>query len=223
MRFNAACAGAAAAVTRCKVSVRVRVGQDRWMERDNVREGFGCRRNRHVMSLPCDFFFFVFAFTRRITVLLYHSVSRCSALYLLYTAVLLNKMYSLLEVAPPPPALHCFTPQMLPLPPLLLPALPRQSPTLSQINRRVAAALVIAALAGAVHGFIVSAFIGIATASVSGAAARRCIALSLLIFARAVFASIEFGDVECAVVAAINTVLIASVATGPKISPLLFI
>jgi hypothetical protein len=58
---------------------------------------------------------------------------------------------------------------------------------------------------------------------VSGAAAGRCIALSLLIFARAVFASIEFGDVECAVVAAINTVLIASVATGPKISPLLFI
>ena len=38
-----------------------------------------------------------------------------------------------------------------------------------------------------------------------------------------VFASIEFGDVECAVVAAINTALIASVATGPKISPLLFI
>jgi hypothetical protein len=129
------------------------------------------------VSLPCDFVFFAFAFTRRITVLLYHSVSRCSALYLLYTAVLLNKMYSLLKVAPPPP-LHCFTPQMLPLPlPLpLLPAPPRQSPTRSQINRRVAAALVIAALAGAVHGFIVSAFIGIATASVSGAAACRCIA-----------------------------------------------
>ncbi len=33
-----------------------------------------------------------------------------------------------------------------------------------KFNRRVSAALLLAALAGALHGFVVSAFIGIATA-----------------------------------------------------------
>jgi hypothetical protein len=46
--------------------------------------------------------------------------------------------------------------------------------TFPQLNSRLVAAFALAALSGAVHGFIVSAFIGLATASLSGGAAACC-------------------------------------------------
>ena len=69
-----------------------------------------------------------------------------------------------------------------------------------KFNRRVSAALLLAALAGALHGFVVSAFIGIATARFAPLNYNR-VSLSITrgFGSVSVYASIEFGDVECAV------------------------